>query len=87
LARLGHYMRQLNSPNAHYIDVTNAENVESEHTYFKGDAIDNESLKFIFGEMFNGRPVEHHLKYQADNNSYKLESSGIDDFNQTPPKM
>lgn len=77
LARLGHYTRQLNSPNAHYIDVTNAQHVGSEHTYFKGDAIANESLKFIFKEMFNGRAVEQHLQFQPDNNSYKLDGPGI----------
>ena len=77
LARLGHYTRQLDSPNAHYIDVTDAELVDSEHTYFKGDAIANESLKFIFTEMFNGRAVEQHLKYHSDNNSYKLSKAGI----------
>ena len=77
LARLGHYTRQLDSPNAHYLDVTEAEHVGAEHTYFKGEAIRNESLKFIFKEMFNGRPVEQYLKYQADNNSYKLASAGI----------
>jgi esterase/lipase superfamily enzyme len=77
LARLGHYTRKLNSPNAHYIDVTDAEHVGSEHTYFKGDAIANDSLKFIFKEMFNGRPVEQHLQFQSDNKSYKLAKSGI----------
>jgi esterase/lipase superfamily enzyme len=77
LARLGHYTRQLDSPNAHYIDVTDAQHVGSEHTYFKGDAMANESLKFIFTEMFNGRPVEQYLKYHSDNKSYKLDKSGI----------
>jgi hypothetical protein len=77
LARLGHYTRQLNCANAHYIDVTDAEHVGSEHTYFKGDAVENELLKFMFKEMFNGRPVEQYLKYQADKNSYKLEASSI----------
>ena len=77
LARLGHYTRELNCPIAHYIDVTDAEHVGSEHTYFKGEAIENESLKFIFGEMFNGRPVEQYLKFQPDSNSYKLNVSGF----------
>ena len=72
LARLGHYTRQLNSPNAHYLDVTDAAQVGTEHSYFKGDAIGNESLKYMFTEMFNGRAVEHHLEYWPDNNSYKL---------------
>ena len=82
LARLGHYTRKLNSPNVHYIDVTEARQVGTEHSYFKGDAIGNESLKFMFNEMFNGRAVEHHLKYWPDNNSYKLESTGIESINQ-----
>ena len=77
LARLGHYTRQLNSPNAHYIDVTDAKHVDSEHTYFKGDAVGNESLRFVFKEMFNGRPVEQHLEFCPDNNTYKLGSSDI----------
>lgn len=73
LARLGHFTRELNSPNAHYIDVTDAENVESEHTYFKGDAVaKNALLKSMFTDMFNGCRVEHNLTYHADNNSYKF---------------
>ncbi len=73
LARLGHYMRKLNSQNAHYIDVTGADHVGSEHTYFKGDAVKNMALRNMFSEMFNGRSVEGGLKYQADSNSYKFE--------------
>jgi esterase/lipase superfamily enzyme len=72
LARLGHYTRQLDSPNAHYIDVT-GDHVGDEHTYFKGDAVlKNEELKQLFTDMFNGRPVEQNLTYHADNNSYKF---------------
>jgi esterase/lipase superfamily enzyme len=82
LARLGHYTRQLNSPNVHYIDVTEARLVGTEHSYFKGDSVGNESLKYIFSEMFNGRAVENHLIYWPDNNSYKLDSSGIESINQ-----
>jgi len=72
LARLGHYTRQLDSPNAYYIDVTDADHVGSEHTYFKGDAMGNKSLKKLFTDMFNGRSVEQNLTYHADNNSYKF---------------
>ncbi len=73
LARLGHYTRKLNSQNAHYIDVTGADNVGSEHTYFKGDAVKNEALLKMFSAMFNGRTVEAELEYQSDSNSYKFE--------------
>jgi len=73
LARLGHYTNKLNSPNTHYIDVTNADHVGSEHTYFKGDAVlNNAILKELFSGMFNGRAIEHDLDYHSDNNSYKL---------------
>ncbi len=75
LARLGHYTRKLNSPNAHYIDVTDADNVGSEHTYFKGSSVaKNQALKEIFRLMFSGQPVEQLLKFYADNNSYRLEN-------------
>jgi len=74
LARLGHYTRELVSPNAHYIDITDADRVGSEHTYFKGDAVRNKALKEMFRLMFNGHPVEQmdELEYRADNNSYRL---------------
>jgi esterase/lipase superfamily enzyme len=74
LARLGHYTRKLNSPNAHYIDITDANRVDSEHTYFKGDAVRNKDLREMFRLMFNGQPVEQmtELEYHADNNSYRF---------------
>ena len=84
LARLGHYTRQLNSPNAHYLDVTDAGQVGMEHTYFTGDATDNESLKYLFKEMFNGRAVDHNLVYWPDNNSYKLGNTGIEGIDRLP---
>lgn len=72
-ARLGHYLKKLNSPNASYIDVTTAEHIGSEHTYFKGDSVNqNEALKTLFGNMFNGNSVESSLKYHADINTYTL---------------
>ncbi len=73
LARLGHYTKKLNSSNAHYIDITGADHVGSEHTYFKGDAVEkNAALKQLFHEIFNGRSVEGMLDYRADNNAYRL---------------
>ena len=72
-ARLGHYLKMLNCPNATYIDVTDVEPIGSEHTYFKGDAVrKNEKLKAIFKGMFNGESVEHELKYQSDSNTYRF---------------
>ena len=72
-ARLGHYTKQLNCPNTHYIDVTDAEHVGSEHTYFKGDSVRrNAKLKELFNDMFMGISVEHKLDYHSENNTYKL---------------
>ncbi len=72
-ARLGHYLKNLNSPNATYINITDAEHVGSEHTYFKGDSVNkNAELKALFHDMFNGKAVEKSLTYHADVNAYKL---------------
>ena len=74
LVRLGHYTRKLNSPNACYIDVTGVSHVGSEHTYFKGDAVNkNAGLKSMFDGMFNGQAIEDELAYHADKNIYRLE--------------
>jgi len=71
--RLGHYTRQLNSPNACYIDVTGQPHVGSEHTYFKGDAVNkNADLKVLFNGMINGEAVEDTLQYHADKNLYVM---------------
>lgn len=73
LARLGHYTRQLDSPNAYYIDVTDAQGVGNEHAYFKGETITgNEKLKDVFMKMFTGQSIENLLVYKSDNNSYVL---------------
>ncbi len=72
-ARLGHYIKQLNSPNAHYVDVTGSESVGTEHTYFKGNSVlKNTKLRTLFSGMFSGISVEQTLDYHADNNTYKL---------------
>lgn len=75
-ARLGHYIKQLNSPNAFYIDITDAEHVGSEHTYFKGSSVQkNKKLRDLFKGMLNGEAVEQMLKYNSDNNTYKFKKS------------
>ncbi len=76
-ARLGHYTRKLNSPNAYYIDVTGADDVGREHTYFKGESVkDNVVLRGIFEGMFTGKAVEDKLKYQVDKNTYVIGTAG-----------
>jgi esterase/lipase superfamily enzyme len=72
-ARLGHYLKKLNSSNATYIDVTDAKNIGSEHTYFKGESVrKNEKLRSVFSEMFNGNSIEHMLDYHTDSNTFTL---------------
>jgi esterase/lipase superfamily enzyme len=74
LARLGHSTTQLNSPNAHYVDVTDAPAVGNDHGYFKGDAVDsNAVLRNLFDAMFNGKAVEDQLVYHADANCYRFD--------------
>jgi len=73
-ARLGHYTRNLNSVNATYIDVTKADQIDNEHTYFKGDVMKmNKDLKDLFTQIFNGQSVERELTFKASNNSYVME--------------
>jgi esterase/lipase superfamily enzyme len=71
--RLGHYLKKLNSPNATYIDVTDASDVGSEHSYFKGKStMKNKDLSRLFSGMFGGASVDHLIDYHADNNTYTL---------------
>lgn len=73
-ARLGHYTRNLNSINATYIDVTKADHIDEEHTYFKGDVMKkNKDLKDLFTQIFNGQSVEGELTFKASNNSYVMD--------------
>lgn len=72
-ARLGHYIKQLNSPNAYYLDITGSEHVGSEHTYFKGASVlNNKNLMGLFEGMFSGESIEQGLSYHAENNTYKI---------------
>ena len=71
-ARLGHFTRELDSANAYYLDLTDADCVGSEHTYFKGDAVGNPALKQLFAAAFAGRAVEGEMAYRPDKNTYHL---------------
>ncbi len=72
-ARLGHYLKHLNSPNACYIDITDLPHVGSEHTYFKGDTVaKNKDVKALFQGMFTGQAIEENLHYRGDNNTYRV---------------
>ncbi len=73
LARLGHYLKSLNAQNATYIDVTHADYVDDEHSYFKDTPIEkNPKLKKLFANLFEGKKAEEKLEYKADINAYVL---------------
>ena len=69
--RLGHHLKNLNANNAYYIDVTRNKNVGSEHSYFKGNAVNDQTVRDIFTRMFEGRVVERQLAYDAHLNVYR----------------
>jgi hypothetical protein len=72
-ARLGHYLKSLNSEHAVYIDVTEADDVNNEHSYYKGSAVaKNASLRALFNDLFNGNSVEKRLTYFDANKYFKL---------------
>jgi hypothetical protein len=70
LARLGHYTKSLNVQNATYIDITNADGVGVEHSYFKTSVKENQKLKKLFLDIFEGRDAEDDLIYKADTNCF-----------------
>lgn len=73
LARLGHYLKGLDSVNAVYIDVTEADEVGSEHSYFKDTPVDkNAALKALFKDIFTGNSVEKRLTFFPAENYFRL---------------
>ncbi len=72
LARLGHWIQNLNSRNAIYLDFTDAEHVGNSHAYFWDDALDNPIVKRVFEDAFNGRRVERGLEYNSRSGAYKI---------------
>ncbi len=72
LARLGHHLRNLDAPNAVYIDVTRNKGVGDEHSYFKDKPVEgNATLKQLFARIFEGGEAEKSLEYHADLNLYR----------------
>jgi hypothetical protein len=72
-ARLGHYLKGLNSEKAIYIDVSDADGVGVSHSYFKGSSVENNTaLHALFDDLFNGGSVEKRLTYFTAANYFKL---------------
>lgn len=72
-ARLGHYLHGLDSEQAFYVNVTEAQNVGSSHAYFEGEPVENESgnLFKFFRAALNGDRAETHLDYDAPSHTWR----------------
>ena len=57
----------------HLDDVTGVEHVGSEHSYYKGSAVQrNGKLHTLFDLIFNGGHAEGVTRYNVDSNTYRL---------------
>lgn len=72
LARLGHYVKALDSVNAHYVNFTSAAWVKNSHAYFEEPADKNNQVAAFFQKAFRGEAAEENLKYRAEGNWYEV---------------
>ena len=72
LARLGHYLRGLDSKQAHYINFTGAAWVKSSHAYFAEPAEKNQKVGEFFQKAFSGEVAEDSLHYRPEGNWFDL---------------
>lgn len=70
LARLGHYLGNLDSRHTHYVNFTDASWVRSSHAYFEGTALKNKTLEKFFDDALNGKRAENNLDYETAGNYY-----------------
>ncbi|MCP4605264.1 MAG: alpha/beta hydrolase [Proteobacteria bacterium] len=71
LVRLGHFLHNLNSKNAKYVDFTDAKGVDSSHSYFKETARNKSILKF-FSRAFNGKRAEIGIPYDYRKGAFSV---------------
>jgi hypothetical protein len=72
LARLGHFLADLNSRQACYVNFTGESRVGKSHAYFEGSPINNARVKAFFRAVLNGEMAERSLFYDAASNTYTL---------------
>jgi esterase/lipase superfamily enzyme len=70
LARLGHWIKNLNARNAFYLDLT--EKVGISHSYFIDDSLEQSAVRNMFDKMFNGSRAEHNLNYHSSLGVYQI---------------
>ncbi len=69
LARLGHWIHDLHSTQAVYVDFTDAPHVGDSHAYFEGKPAEkNERVRGFFDTAFNGEFAEKPLRYDPSKN-------------------
>ncbi len=61
-ARLGHFVRNLDSDTSIYLDVTDAQSVDDSHSYFSDKAAQNNpAVRSFFNDVLNGERGERNL--------------------------
>ena len=71
-ARLGHYLKILNSDNAMYVDFTKEKAVNNSHSYFDKKTVNqNKGALRFFKKVFSGEDVSSYLSYLPHNNTYR----------------
>lgn len=71
-ARLGHYIKRLESRVAHYVNLTEASWVQQSHSPFADPTRKNDKLRNFFRRAFTGEPAEESLRYRPEGNWYEL---------------
>lgn len=73
-ARLGHYIKRLDSRVAHYVNLTEAAWVQESHSPFGEPAGEgkNDRLREFFAAAFSGKPAEEDLRYRPEGNWYEV---------------
>jgi len=71
-ARLGHFVKRLDSRIADYVNLTNASWIKESHSPFGEPAKKNDELAEFFKLAFSGKPAEERLRYRAEGHWYEL---------------
>ena len=72
LARLGHYLGDLDSRRAQYINFTGASWVRGSHAYFEGMALRNKFVEKFFDDALSGNRADRDLTYEASGNYFNF---------------
>ena len=71
-ARLGHYLRKLNSTSATYVDFSGLGDVGNSHSYFLGKPTENTAIRDFFRSAFRGESAETRLWYHPAEQVYRF---------------